>query len=74
LEAIGINDRYNFIRELFNNDTTAFEGAIKFLNDATSFNDAYNYMLLYFNWDMDSEPVQQLLEIIRRKFIKNRNE
>ena len=74
LSAIGINDRYTFIRELFNGDSGKFESAVKFLNDATSFNDAYNYMLLYFNWDMESEPVQLLLDIIRRKFIKHKHE
>jgi len=74
LAAIGINDRYTFIRELFNGDAGKFESAVKFLNDATSFNDAYNYMLLYFNWDMESEPVQLLLDIIRRKYIKNKHE
>jgi hypothetical protein len=74
LSAIGINDRFTFIRELFNGDSGKFESAIKFLNDATSFNDAYNYMLLYFNWDMESEPVQLLLDMIRRKFIKHKNE
>jgi hypothetical protein len=74
LAAIGINDRYTFIRELFNGDAGKFESAVKFLNDASSFNDAYNYMLLYFNWDMESEPVQLLLDIIRRKYIKNKHE
>jgi hypothetical protein len=74
LSAIGINDRFTFIRELFNNDTAAFENAVKTLNDSASFNDAYNYMIQHFNWDMDSEAVQHLLGIIRRKFIKGRHE
>lgn len=74
LTAIGINDRFTFVRELFSNDSKAFEQTITLLNDAASFNDAYNYMIQHFDWDMDSEPVQQLLDIIRRKFIKGRNE
>jgi len=74
LAGIGINDRFTFIRELFNNDTAAFENTLKALNDASNFNDAYNYMIQHLNWDMDSEAVQQLLDIIRRKFIKGRNE
>jgi len=74
MEAIGINDRYTFIRELFNGEAAKYESSMKFLNDAASFNDAYNYMILYFNWDMDSEAVKLLLDIIRRKFIKGRNE
>jgi hypothetical protein len=74
LSAIGINDRFTFIRELFNNDTAAFENTVKILNDSASFNDAYNYMIQRFNWDMDSETVQDLLGVIRRKFIKGRHE
>lgn len=74
MAAIGINDRFTFIRELFANDTQFFEQTIRILNDASSFNDAYNYMIQNHDWDMDSEPVQLLLEIIRRKFITGRHE
>jgi hypothetical protein len=74
MTAIGINDRFTLIRELFNNDAQAFESTIGKLNDAASFNDAYNHMIQHFDWDMDSEVVQQLLDIIRRKFIKGRHE
>jgi hypothetical protein len=51
-----------------------FEQTIRILNDAASFNDAYNYMIQNHDWDMDSDPVQLLLEIIRRKFITGRHE
>jgi len=74
MTAIGINDRFTFVRELFNNDNAAFENTIQTLNEAANFNDAYNFMIQHFDWDMDSEAVQQLLEIIRRKFIKGRHE
>jgi hypothetical protein len=74
LAAIGINDRYTFIRELFDNDTAAFEHSIQLLNEASSFNDAYNYMIQQFDWDMDGEPVQQLLDLVRRRFIKGKHE
>ncbi|MBN1790593.1 MAG: hypothetical protein JW830_08865 [Bacteroidales bacterium] len=74
MAAIGINDRFTFIRELFNSDTNAFETTMGILNDASSFNDAYNHMIQHFEWDMDSESVQLLLDIIRRKFIKSRHE
>jgi hypothetical protein len=74
MAAIGINDRFTFIRELFNNDTTAFETTMNILNEATNFNDAYNYMIQHHDWDMDSDAVQLLLEIIRRKYITGRHE
>lgn len=72
--AIGINDRYTFIRELFNNDHMAYEETIKVLDEASNFNEAYNYMIQQFDWDMDGETVQLLLDIIRRKHITGRNE
>jgi hypothetical protein len=74
MTAIGINDRFTFMRELFNNDPALFEKTIKTLDEAASFNDAYNYMIQHFDWDMDSTAVQLLLEIIRRKFITGRHE
>ncbi len=72
--AIGINDRFTFIRELFNNDQMAYEETMKILDEASNFNEAYNYMIQQFDWDMDSETVQLLLDIIRRKYITGRNE
>ncbi len=44
MTAIAINDRFTFIRELFNNDTAGFEKAIEQLNQASSYSDAYNFM------------------------------
>jgi hypothetical protein len=72
--AIGINDRFTFIRELFNNDAAGYERTIEVLDEASNFNEAYNYMIQEFDWDMDSEAVQLLLEIIRRRFITGRHE
>jgi hypothetical protein len=69
MSAIGINDRYTFIRELFNNDSKAFESAIVNLNNAPDYNNACEFLSGKFEWDMDSEPVQQLLEIVRRKYV-----
>ncbi len=72
--AIGINDRFTFIHELFGNDKNLYDNTLITLNQAPSFNDAYNYMIHNFDWDMNSEPVQLLLDMVRRKFIKGRNE
>jgi len=73
VSAIGINDRFNLIRELFGNDADLFDNVISRLNDAPSFNDAYNIMMQQFDWDMDSEPVQFLLDLVRRKHITSRH-
>jgi hypothetical protein len=31
-------------------------------------------MIQQFDWDMDGEPVQQLLDLVRRRFIKGKDE
>jgi hypothetical protein len=72
--AIGINERFLYIRELFGNDAKKYEKAIEIMNNAASFNDAYNYMIREYTWDMDSEMVQELLELVRRKFITGQHE
>lgn len=74
MSAIAINDRFTFIRELFRNDRKAFESAIGVLNNANSYDDAYNYLMQEYGWDMDGEAVQLLLNILRRKYIKRQNE
>ncbi len=72
--AIGINDKFSFIHELFRDDTRKYEETIQVLNSATDFNEAYNFLIENYSWDMDDELVQKILELIRRKLITGRNE
>jgi hypothetical protein len=72
--AIGVNDKFIFIKELFNNDPDIYKNTIEVLNNATNFNEAYNYLIGNYDWDMDSPLVQILLDLIRRKLIINKNE
>ncbi|MFW5821631.1 MAG: hypothetical protein ACOCWA_10090 [Bacteroidota bacterium] len=72
--SMGINDKFLFIRELFHGNADHFKIAMKTLDDASNFNEAYNYIINTFEWDMDSEEVQQLLNLIRRKFISSGND
>ena len=72
--AIGINEKFELINELFSGDKDKFESTLEVLNNASSFVEAYNYLNDNFNWDMDSVYVQRVLELIRRKLIVRRNE
>ncbi len=72
--AIGVNDRFYYIRELFNGDSKKFDSTIKVLNNSPNFNEAFNYLSENYNWDMDDPAVQNLLELIRRKHIINSDE
>jgi len=71
--AIGINDKFLFVRDLFNGDTRLFHNTLERLNKAHDFNDAFSFINDQFEWDMDSYPAQKLLELVRRKFIINKN-
>ena len=72
--AMGLNEKFSFIQELFKNDPDKFTETINNLNRASNFNDAYSYLSDTFNWDMDDLQVQKLLDLIRRKFIIRKNE
>jgi hypothetical protein len=72
--ALGINDRFLLIKDLFNGDKESFQNTIMILNDASNFNEAFNYITSSFDWDMEEPSVQLLLDLVRRKFIVNQHE
>lgn len=72
--ALGINDRFKLINDLFNGDKDSFQNTIGILDGASNFNEAFNYISSSFEWDMEEDSVQFLLELVRRKFIISENE
>ena len=66
--AIGINDKFYFIRELFSGDTRAYQDTIKRLNSSVSLGEAMK--ILDENTVMGSNPGAQssFVDIVRRKF------
>ncbi len=67
--AIGINEKFLFIKELFNGDTETYDKTIRIINNSSNFNEAYNYLNQTFAWDMNNNYVQKILDLIRRRFI-----
>ena len=65
--VIGLNDKFLFIKELFNNDADLFNSTIDKLNKASNFNNAIQYIDSNFTWDFDNPSVQKLLELVRRR-------
>lgn len=66
--AIGINDRFYFIRELFSGDALAYNDTIKRLNAAASLGEAMR--ILDESTVMGSDPAAQssFVDVVRRKF------
>ncbi len=68
-DAIGINEKFLFTRELFNGDEETYSKTIRILNKAANFNEAFNYIHNTFNWNLKGEAAQKLLDLVRRRFI-----
>jgi len=73
-KAIGLNDKFLFINELFKGDSSLYKKTVDFLNNSSDFNDAFNFLNDHFKWEMKNETVQKFMEVVRRKFIQHKNE
>jgi len=71
-KAIGINDRYLFINELFNGDEAMFERSVKTLNHFSILPEAEFWMQrelrIKLGWKDDNPLVQQFVQLVRRRF------
>jgi len=71
-KAIGINDRYLFINELFSGDEAMFERSVKTLNQFSILPEAEFWMQrelkLKLAWNDDAPIVQQFIQLVRRRF------
>lgn len=71
-KSISVNQRYLFVKELFDGESEAFDNAISEVNDCDTFEDAVgllvqNYAKVY-HWNMQSGDIKDLLKIIIKKF------
>ena len=70
-EAIGINDRFLFIREIFDGDQEKYNEAIFRLNSAANLDEANIVVSGYTQEDTDADVVKQLMDLLKRKFRSN---
>ncbi len=69
--AIGLNDRFLFIREIFNGDKVTYDQAISRLEYTESIPDAKAIITGYKGNSEENEAVHQLLDLVKRKLTKN---
>lgn len=71
-KAIGINDRYLYINELFSGDEAMFERSVKTLNQFSILPEAEFWMQrelrIKLAWKEDNLLVQQFVQLVRRRF------
>ena len=70
-EAIGINDRFLFIREIFNGNKDTYSQAVTRLENATSITDAKAVIMSYTGDNIENKAVKQLLDLVKRKLPSN---
>ncbi|MCX6333855.1 MAG: hypothetical protein NT092_06060 [Bacteroidia bacterium] len=67
-QAIGVNDRFLFIRELFNGNPDSYNQAISKIDKARNLADAKDLMTSLTGGKTESEAAKQLLDLVKRKF------
>lgn len=71
-KAIGINDRFLFINELFRGDESVYERSIKTINSFNIFAEAEYWITrelkVKLGWNNESSTVQHFDQLVRRRF------
>jgi hypothetical protein len=72
-KSIGLNQRFSFIKNLFNNDKESYNEAVKKLNSCASFLEAddyiHNVLKPTYNWDENTVHVIKFIDIIERRYL-----
>jgi hypothetical protein len=66
--AIGLNDKFIFIKELFGNNKEHYHETVQVLNNFDTFENAIEFLNGNFNWDSDDPNFERLKELVRRKY------
>ena len=66
--AIGINDQFLFIRELFDNNSEDYKSAINYINKQSDCNKIISHFNKTKQWDNEEDAVIQFFNLIKRKF------
>lgn len=66
-KAMGLNDRFLMIRDLFAGDAERFEATIDTINEFDDLDECMIYIVENFKWNPDSEGAKLLVSLIERK-------
>lgn len=76
MTAIGINDKFLFLNELFGGSMEKYNRSIRSLNNFSTFLGAKTYMnelQIEFQWDCNSDAYKKLNDLIERRFVSIHN-
>lgn len=67
-QAIGLNDKFLLIRDLFGGDGAACDEALEILNGFEDLDDCMIHIAENYDWNPNSDGAKFIMEIIERKF------
>ena len=67
-KALGLNDRFLLIRDLFGGDGEACERALDTLNGFEDLDDCMIFIAEHYAWNPNSDGAKLLMELLERKF------
>ncbi len=71
--AIGINEKFLFINQLFAGDAQGYHSSIEILNNSGSMEGARNYihqnLLSKYDWDLSTHPASLFMDLVERRYI-----
>lgn len=68
--AIGINEKFAFQKELFNNDRDAYEKIISILNNLNTLEEAKHYwdsLIIEYSWDDQNTVASKLWQLVEKR-------
>jgi hypothetical protein len=72
-KAIGINEKFQYTKELFKGNAEAFSEAVKKLNSFSNLSEAENYLgqeiITKYNWDLETSPAKDFLDLVHRRYL-----
>lgn len=66
--AVGLNDKFLLIRDLFNGNGSLYEITIRKLNEFDNFDDCMIYIAEHFAWNPNSDGAKLMMDLLERKF------
>jgi len=66
---IGINDKFTFMKHLFNGNDESYQTALHDLNNLKTFAEATEYIVSNFSWEIEDPIVKKFIEIVHRRFL-----
>jgi hypothetical protein len=74
-KSIGLNQKFSFIKTLFNADNEAYSDAVNKLNSCASFLEAddfiHNELMEKYDWDENTVQVIKFIELVERRYLSH---